>query len=302
MARLIDAVVGHAETWGRLIAADRNGHLPHAMAFTGPSGVGKRLVARALAQVLVCESAADHRPCGTCGGCRRVEAGSSEALVLIEPEKNQIKLDAAHSILEFLALRRVTRARVVIINEAQMMNAQTANACLKVIEEPPPATYFILITPEISQLLPTLRSRCQVVRFSPLGDDDLKRAAGGAPAEWMVKAARGSLERLATYREPEVVALRETALEYLRDALSGRRQGLHAVLTSIKDRERALTTIQFLQRLLRDWSVGDLELAEVPAYTRVRLWRHAHQMEVDFHAHVDRGLIFENFFNGAGVG
>ena len=299
MARVIDGVIGHRSTWERLRSAVAHDHLPHAMAFTGPAGIGKRLVARALAQTLLCEAEPVLRPCGTCGACRRVEAGSHEALLMIEPEKNQIKLDSAHAILEFLSLRRLTRARVVVVNEVQLMNAQTANACLKVIEEPPPATFFILITPEISQLLPTLRSRSQVVRFAPLNAEELARAAVGTapPDAWMIEASRGSVARLNDLREPDVVALRDVALTFLKDAAEGRRAGLTTVLASVKDRERTLTTIQFLQQLLRDWSVGALELKDLSAFARVGLWQLAHRMEVDFNAHVDRNLIFENFFN-----
>ena len=302
MAGLIDGVVGHRDTWARLDRTVARGALPHALCFTGPAGIGKRAVARALAQRLLCVTEGA-RPCGHCGPCRRVAAGQSESLLEIAPEKNQIKIESAREILSFLSLQKVGAARVILIDGPERMNAQTANACLKIIEEPPPATYFVLITPEASLLMPTLRSRAQVIRFAPPTDAELAAhaPAGDPPAEpWMIQAAAGSFARLASLREPDQVALREVALEFLRDALHARRAGMSKVLSSAKDRERTLTTILFLQRHLRDWSAGDLDLGEDRAPgARVALWRHAHQMETDFHGHVDRTLIFENFFNHA---
>ena len=304
MARLIDQVFGHRDTWARLRATLERGQLPHAMTFSGPAGVGKKLVARALAQTLLCEREA--KPCGECGSCLRVEKGQSESVLFIAPEKNQIKLEAAREILNFLSLRRVSAARVILIDGADRMNAQTANACLKVMEEPPPGTHFILITPEASLLMPTMRSRSQTVRFGRLSEADLARGVRAATQSddavepWMLNAAGGSFERLAAFRDPDVAALRETALAFLRDAILHQRAGLSAVLSTVKDRERTLTIIQFLQRHLRDWSVGESTLDDDrPASAKVDLWRHSLRMEYDFNAHVDRSLIFQNFFNQA---
>ena len=105
------------------------------------------------------------------------------------------------------------------------------------------------------------------------------------------------------FRDPEVAALREAALTLLKDALANKRAGLSAVLATTKDREKTLTIIQFLQRHLREWSVGEVSLdgAFHPPSARVDLWRHGLRMEQDFNAHVDRSLIFENFFRHARI-
>lgn len=305
MARLKDALLGHEEIWHTLLRRSELGRLPHALAFVGPSGIGKKHFAWAFAQALVCEAAAP--PCGECPACRRVENHQSESVLFLEPEKGTIKLDAAHQILQFLTLQRLGRARVVIIDSAQSLNPQAANSLLKAIEEPPPQTFFILIASELSQLLPTLRSRLQVLRFSPLNEEQIQQ--GEKLPTWMVRSARGSFEQLETFRDPQSEELRSLAFDFLTGALHARRVGLDALLDHAKDRESSLKAIHFLQQLLRDWTLiesaelihSDLStrftsLPALAAEKRVDLWRSAFQMEQDLIAHVDRGLIFENFF------
>ncbi|MGZ3723806.1 MAG: DNA polymerase III subunit [Bdellovibrionales bacterium] len=307
MARLIDAVIGHTQVWENLIRQMRAGHLPHAMAFAGPSGIGKKRVAWAFAQALVCER--EERPCGECPACRRIENQQSESLLFLEPEKGTIKLDSTHQILQFLTLQRIGRARVIIIDSAQTMNPQATNALLKVLEEPPPETYFILVVSELSQLLPTLRSRVQVLRFSPLTEAQIQ---GAEPAPgWMVRSARGSFEQLAAFRDETSEEIRALVMDFINGALAGRREGLDALLDRTKDREVALSAIHFIQQLLRDWAILDTgeaihsdlapklqALRPLSDGKKIELWRRAFQIEQDFKAHVDRALLFENFYYG----
>jgi DNA polymerase-3 subunit delta' len=310
MAQIISSVRGHEENWAAVLRQIQIGRLPHAMAFSGPSGTGKKAFAWAVAQALVCENP-EVAPCGDCGPCRRVEAHQSEGVLLLESEKGAIKLESAHQAVEFLNLRVLGRARVVIIDGAQTLNPQSANALLKSIEEPPPKTFFILIVPEISQLIPTLRSRVQVLRFAPLSDQILKLLSEPGP-EWLMRSAQGSVERLEQLRDPAAQEIRGLVLKFLSDSAAGRRDGLEEILNLTRDRESALKATHFLQQLLRDWTVlesGDsihsdltAQLGEIPAYPiehRVALWRRAFQMELDLVANVDRGLIFENFYQQA---
>ncbi len=307
MAGLIESVTGHRATWDQLLSQLRGGRLAHALAFIGPGGIGKRKVAWALAQALVCES--ESAACGHCGPCKRVASQQSESVLAIEPAGGLIKLESAQQILQFLNLQRLGRARVVILDGAQLLNAQAANSLLKILEEPPEQTYFILLASEISQLLPTLRSRLQVVRFTPLSESELQRVSPEPAPAWMLRSARGSAEQLATFRDAHSEDLRASVLGLLRESFAGRRDGIAPVLEHSKDRDAALAAIHMLQQLLRDWNVqggGELihsdlgsELSKLPqpqADRRAELWRSAFQMELDLAAHVDKSLIYENFF------
>jgi DNA polymerase-3 subunit delta' len=282
------------------------------MVFTGPKGVGKSLIAWAFAQRIVCEG--DHPPCGKCGPCMRVENRQSESVLFIEPQGPMIKIEAAKEILEFLTLRRLGRARIIIVDQAQLLNPQAANSLLKVLEEPPPSTYFILIVPEISQLLPTLRSRVQIVRFARLGKQELKTEYAKhhpeALPEWIFESARGSFSLIEDLADPETDSIRRACADLLSDAFVGQRTGLNQALEQARDRAQAGEVVQWLQRLLRDWSVlgagqvlnVDLESCfnkwpQWERVERVELLNYARKMEADMTANVDRHLIFENFFN-----
>jgi hypothetical protein len=245
--------------WERLREQKFQGRLPHALCFSGP--VETDFVWN-FAQLLVCER--ENPPCGECGPCKRVIARQSESVLWIAPEKNTIKVEAAREILDFLSLQRVSKARVVVIEQAHLLNVQTANALLKAIEEPPPETYFVLITSEFSLLLPTLRSRVQTLRF--------------APKEYVP--------------DPEQKELSELASRFLEEAGQGRREALDTAIAESKDRETALAFARLLQRNLRRRALENTE--ELPVIGA--LWQSAYKLELDVLANVDRALLLENFF------
>ncbi|PIS11952.1 MAG: DNA polymerase III subunit delta' [Bdellovibrio sp. CG10_big_fil_rev_8_21_14_0_10_47_8] len=267
MAQLLNSVVGHQEKIQFLLQAHQRGQLPHAFLFTGPAGVGKKTTALGLAQVLLCEKKTG---CGLCGSCLRVtqfvmakkkDSQGTEALLLIEPEKNQIKIDQAHQVLEFLQLKAFNTVRVIIINDADRFNPQAGNALLKVLEEPPENTFFFLIAPSPTQVLLTLRSRCQNVRFSPLSLEQMK-ARSQAP-EWALRASLGSFERLEQLTDPDELELRESAKAWLQDWVSepqGYLKSVHRDL--VRDRQVARRLARHLSWLLRD-----------TVYLKIGAWR-----------------------------
>src|SRR4051812_46135834 len=157
----------------RMARAAARGSLPPSLIFSGPDGVGKKRAAIALAQLFNCTSpgaaTADLAPdaCGNCSACRRIARGMHADVLLIEPgESGSIKIDQVRAALERTAYRPFEgRRRVVIIDEADAMDAIPQDALLKTLEEPPAASSFVLITSRPDVLLPTVRSRCQRVRF-----------------------------------------------------------------------------------------------------------------------------------------
>lgn len=184
--------------------------------FAGPNGVGKRFAARALAQALLCERRSD--ACGECPTCRRVEAGTHEAILEIKPDGVQIKIDQAREVAEFLQLVRTGRSRVIVIDQAQALNPQAANSLLKILEEPPEGTFILLLAPTAAAVLPTLRSRSRIVPFRSLTVDELAQLQP-AP-DWVLRAAHGSLERVRDLLEPSAQEMRAGAAGALEALLS----------------------------------------------------------------------------------
>ncbi len=197
MARLIETVIGHEENIQKLTRLKTQDRWPHAFLFVGPHSIGKKKLALAFAQMLVCQKS--DTACGICGPCLRVEKEQSENLILVEPDttlaKPVIKVEAIRTVLDSLSLASLSGARVVIIDQAHQMNPQAANALLKTLEEPFENVYFFLIGPELQQFLPTIRSRCQIMGFRALAQAELKTLKPGL-ADWAYVASRGQLERL----------------------------------------------------------------------------------------------------------
>lgn len=151
----------------RHAAADR---LPHALLFAGPDGVGKKSVALALSAWLQCSGGAADA-CGTCSACRQVAAGTHPDLQLVSvaPGKKEIGVDRIREVKRFVQLRPLhARCKVVVIDDAHRLTVAAQNALLKTLEEPPDHSFLVLIVNNPDAMLPTVRSRCQRVHFSPL--------------------------------------------------------------------------------------------------------------------------------------
>ncbi len=179
--------------------------LPHGVLMTGPSEVGKYHFAMALVARVLCHSPVDGQACASCKACLLVGAGSHPDFLLLEPESKgkAISVDAVRALAGFSAgTAMLSGWRVMLINPVEAMTRNAANALLKTLEEPGKATLLILIHHQQSELLATIRSRCQQFLF-PVPDPDqaiewlrdrvetddyasLLEAAGGRP----LRAAR----------------------------------------------------------------------------------------------------------------
>jgi DNA polymerase-3 subunit delta' len=173
-------ITGHHPLFERLGRAATRGTLPPSLIFAGPEGVGKRMAAVALAQLFNClapRDASDGHPdsCGECAACRRIARGVHADVLVVEPgDTGSIKVDQVRDAIERSAYRPFEgRRRVVILDDADAMLPEAQNALLKTLEEPPPASTFILVTSRPDVLLPTVLSRCQRVRFGRLAPSDV---------------------------------------------------------------------------------------------------------------------------------
>lgn len=178
------------ELWQRLCAAQMR--LPHALLFAGPPGLGKRDLAEALAARLLCKAPLeDGHGCGICPACRLRLSGNHPDLLRIIPESDaaaagdaeaaeqkadkteknksmQIRIEQIRDLQQALAVTgHQSERRVVLVAPAEAMNVFTANALLKLLEEPPQGCTFLLLCDEPQRLLATIRSRCQQWRIAP---------------------------------------------------------------------------------------------------------------------------------------
>jgi DNA polymerase III subunit delta' len=169
-------ISGHDSQLKLLEKAIGSGKLAHAYIFSGPSQVGKRTVARKLAQILLCQAS---KSCGNCVECKTFSAGSNADYIEISLD-DAIKVEAVRDLSYKLSLKPYSaKYKIAVINDAHNLTQEAANALLKVLEEPKPNTLMILVTDNFHRLLPTVSSRAQKINFGPV--DDL------VFAEWLQK-------------------------------------------------------------------------------------------------------------------
>lgn len=154
------------------------GRMAHATLLSGESGVGKRTLARLLAQGLLCRGEGE-KPCGVCRDCRRFAARTHPDALFPAPapKEKTIKIDALREMIDALSRHSLEGgARVVLIENAERMTPQAQNCVLKTLEETQDDTYFLLTCDTESALLPTIRSRCRCIRMQPWSRERVEEA------------------------------------------------------------------------------------------------------------------------------
>lgn len=201
--RDLDCILGQEQAVTQLRAALQNKVISHAYLFLGPAGVGKRLTAYSFAAALNCESPVQgYKPCGQCPSCRKIEHGNYPDLHLVEPQGQSIKIEQIREIQARIAYKKLEgKFQIVIIQDAQNMTVDAANSLLKVLEEPPRGTVFILLADQTRSMLPTILSRCQLIRFVALRPEHISRILMGdyglsqEEAEGISLLSGGSIEQ-----------------------------------------------------------------------------------------------------------
>ncbi|WP_303722627.1 DNA polymerase III subunit delta' [Malonomonas rubra] len=161
-----DSIIGHEPQKNILRRALQNNRVAHAYLFEGPDGIGKRLVALALARALLCDSG---RGCGVCPTCRKVDHNNHPDIHLLDAEGAAIKIDQIRTLQQQLSLKPLEgEYKICLIDGAHHLNPAAANALLKTLEEPQPNTLIILLSSQPEALLITIRSRCQRLPFKRL--------------------------------------------------------------------------------------------------------------------------------------
>ena len=160
-----------------LLQADfKQGRVGHAYLFYGPAGVGKCKTAAVFAKLLNCEQPKNLEPCGFCTACRKFSTGNFPDLAIVEPVGQSLKIEQIRALQEKIYLKSYEgKYKVIIIKEADLMTNQAANSLLKILEEPPQKTVFILLVSDLSKLPVTICSRCQLLAFTYLSDEILSK-------------------------------------------------------------------------------------------------------------------------------
>ena len=324
----------HNENW-RLLQGRRE-RLPHALLLIGQQGLGKFELAREFAAALLCEAVdLEGKSCGKCQACHWFEQGNHPDFRLLQPEalsapveveegkkkpSQQITIDQVRALDEFLGVGSHRGGlSIVLVNPAEAMNRNAANAILKILEEPPANVLFLLVSSDPAHLLPTIRSRCQV---QPIALPETEAAIAALSAAGIKDAARwlawaGGSPRFAAEMSD---AGQSAWLEALsRGLLSGKQidaLGLAAELDKqIKASKGALTLrplIEAIQKWLVDLSLMKSGLpiryfliletkigllaAMIPSVRLIRLYRTMNQYRQEAEQPLNARLFLEGVF------
>jgi DNA polymerase-3 subunit delta' len=254
-------IIGQHKQLTILASALANGRLHHAYLFLGPEGVGKHLVAVALAKALHC-SEVQNDFCGSCVNCRRIADGNHPDVRVIEPlsGKKEISIQQIRELERELNYRSFTGARkIAIIDPATLLNPSSQNALLKTLEEPPQDSLIILIAPNAGGLLPTLRSRCLRLTFAPLTRKEIAGflqshdGVNGDDAEFIAALGMGSIGAALALDKTELIEKRKIWTGML-GALKTRdyHGAIVAAQTLAANREEALNFLKWAESWYRD--------------------------------------------------
>ena len=174
-------VLGHQQVARRFVEAMANGRLHHAWLLHGMKGIGKATLAEQLAALVFCE---EHKACGHCHACRMLAAGSHPDMlrVSLAEDKRDISIEQVRGVLQFLSLSGAeSYRRVVILDDAERLNGQAANALLKGLEEPSAGSLLFIVCADIMRLPATIRSRCLLQHCQPLADAEVMKVLQSLP-------------------------------------------------------------------------------------------------------------------------
>ena len=166
-------IIGHEDIKRYFRKAIASGHIAHSYIFEGIEGVGKKMMAQDVAKLLLCEGKGD-RPCGVCKACHLIASGNHPDITFVEKDTKVTKIDTIREkVVKDMEIKPFGPYKIIIINEADTITVEGQNAMLKTIEEPPSYGIVILITKNLSKLLPTIESRCIHIKFNPLNNEQM---------------------------------------------------------------------------------------------------------------------------------
>jgi len=277
---MFDRLIGNERAKEILRRMLRQGRVPGALLLAGPEGLGKKQFAVELARALNCRARRGVEGCGECSACARagrfhmpsVEVkddyekiiwSEHQDVGLLAPHKNSILIKAVRDLEREANFRPAEgEARVFIVEEADKLNDSSANALLKTLEEPPPTTHILLVSSRPSGLLPTIRSRCQIIRFAPLAAGELEkflvesRRRSGEEARLAARLSAGRPGLAAEFNLDRYRARREWGLGVVEALATGgdRARLLRAAeeLSDAKQKDEFEPRLDALETLARD--------------------------------------------------
>ncbi|MCQ9207044.1 MAG: DNA polymerase III subunit delta' [Omnitrophica bacterium] len=253
-------IKGQDSALGVLRESLRKGRIFSNYLFIGPDGVGKALAAKNFAKAINCRNRNSEEPCSECLSCKKVDSGSHPDISFVRPggASSSIGVDEIRSVTLRANLKPYeSKKKVFVINDAHTMNIASSNAFLKTLEEPPKDTVFILISPSEKAMLPTIVSRCHIVKFSTAPTRLVQRILQDTLG--ISENEAGLLSNFSSGRIGEAIKMKERKTidrkNTLIDAMMDTGKDLREELGRYSKREGLKEDLEFFVSYFRDISV-----------------------------------------------
>lgn len=251
------SINGHEQQKNILRRILERQRIGHAYLFEGPDGVGKKLTAMAFARALLC---LHFNGCGDCSACRKVDHNNHPDIHRLDTKTAGIKIDQVRALQQELALHPLEgRHKICLIDNADTLTHNAANALLKTLEEPQPDTVLILITSRPEKLLPTIRSRCQRLSFSRLTRVELagilqhRLELSDTKAKTFAALCQGSLDKALGPNSSLYLEKRHSLIQSLSALSSGSTIQLFNLADELAaDKEQLMDILNIFQAYYRD--------------------------------------------------
>lgn len=169
---MFDEIIGNDRIKNQLKQAVDLNKTSHSYLFLGISGIGKKMIAKEFAKMILCEN--DNKYCNQCKSCIEFDSNNNPDFTLIEPDGASIKIDQIRQMQKkIIEAPIISKNKVYIIDDADLMTTEAQNCLLKTLEEPPEFVTIILIGSKESSFLSTIKSRCTIIKFSPIENEQI---------------------------------------------------------------------------------------------------------------------------------
>ena len=170
---MFDKILGNEKIKLELINSIKTGKYSHSYLFLGISGIGKKMIAREFAKMILCEG--EEKYCNKCKSCLEFDSNNNPDFTEIVPDGNNVKIEQIREMQRKIVEQPIISSKkVYIIDDADTMTREAQNCLLKTLEEPPEFANIILIGSNESSFLSTIKSRCTIIKFNPISDEQIK--------------------------------------------------------------------------------------------------------------------------------
>lgn len=222
------SIIGHEKIKDILRKSIKENTISHAYLFQGEEGIGKKKLSYAFSKALLCTGEGD-KPCKECDSCKRFDNGNSPDFFHIAPVKNMIRIPEIEMIQKEMTTAPInSHKKVVLVEDAHLMNKESNNKFLKTLEEPPSFVHIILTSSQANKLLPTIISRVQLINFFPVPNKTIqsllvdKYDKSEAEAKFITEFTKGAIGKsINLAKDDSLFQMREEVLKVLTGLING---------------------------------------------------------------------------------